>query len=103
MPIPPEPADPARAALSTGFVLVVDDNPDVRDRVCSELAAAGFDTVVAGDLRSARRLLETSEPDAVVLDLMLPDGEGTELLRPDGPPVIMLTGSTQPELVAVAL
>ena len=94
---------PIAPATPAGYVLVVDDAPAVRDEVCSELDAAGFTTRVAGDLREARRLLASTQPDAVVLDLMLPDGEGTELLREDGPPVIMLTGSGHPELVAVAL
>jgi diguanylate cyclase (GGDEF)-like protein len=97
------PSDPPRPAPTSGYILVVDDSPTAREEVCAELTAAGFATRVAGDLRSARALLATTQPDAVVLDLMLPDGEGTELLGAGGPPVIMLTGSGHPELAAVAL
>jgi two-component system cell cycle response regulator len=103
MSIVPMPSDLPRAAPSAGYVLVVDDSASIREQVCSELAAAGFETRTAVDLRSARAMLATTSPDAVVLDLMLPDGEGTELLNKGGPPVIMLTGSGHPELVAVAL
>ena len=85
------------------LVLVVDDSPTIRAQLCEELNAAGFETRTAEDLRSARRLLASTEPDTVILDLMLPDGEGTELLGTGGPPVIMLTSSGHPELVALAL
>ena len=90
-------------AVPPPSVLVVDDSDTLREQLCAELDGAGIATTQAGDLRSARRLLRDGDFDAVVLDLMLPDGEGTELLGAAGPPVIMLTGSGHPELVAAAL
>ncbi len=53
-------------------VLVVDDEPIVRDVVVRYLHREGFDTLEAGDGDTARRLIETSDPELVVLDVMLP-------------------------------
>ena len=76
-------------------VLVVDDEPIVRDVVVRYLKRDGFDTLVAGDGDTARRLIEETPPALVVLDVMLPGTDGLALckwirLRGDLP-VIMLT------------
>jgi two-component system KDP operon response regulator KdpE len=62
-------------------VLVVEDDPNIVDLIRSNLAVRGFDTVVDADGRRALRLLETEEPDIVLLDLMLPEADGFELCR----------------------
>jgi two-component system KDP operon response regulator KdpE len=62
-------------------VLVVEDDPNIVDLIRSNLAVRGFDTVVDADGRHALRLLETEEPDIVLLDLMLPEADGFELCR----------------------
>jgi DNA-binding response OmpR family regulator len=76
-------------------VLVVDDEPIVRDVVVRYLRRDGFTTLEAGDGDSARRLIETGEPELVVLDVMLPGTDGLELCRwirsRSDLPVIMLT------------
>jgi len=76
-------------------VLVVDDEPIVRDVVVRYLRRDGFTTLEAGDGDSARRLIETGEPELVVLDVMLPGTDGLELCRwirsRSALPVIMLT------------
>jgi two-component system response regulator ResD len=76
-------------------VLVVDDEPIVRDVVVRYLENAGFSTMQAGDGLSARALLQTKSPSAVVLDLMMPGMDGLELCRwirsRSDVPVIMLT------------
>jgi two-component system, OmpR family, response regulator ResD len=76
-------------------VLVVDDEPIVRDVVVRYLENAGFSTMQAGDGLSARALLQTKTPSAVVLDLMMPGMDGLELCRwirsRSDVPVIMLT------------
>jgi two-component system, OmpR family, phosphate regulon response regulator PhoB len=76
-------------------VLVVDDEPIVRDVVVRYLRRDGFDTLVAADGDTARRLIEEAPPALVVLDVMLPGTDGLALckwirLRGDLP-VIMLT------------
>jgi two-component system response regulator ResD len=76
-------------------VLVVDDEPIVRDIVVRYLRREGFDTLEAGDGDRARGLLEERTPDLVVLDVMLPGTDGLELCRwirgRSALPVILLT------------
>jgi two-component system response regulator ResD len=76
-------------------VLVVDDEPIVRDVVVRYLRRDGFTTLEAGDGDDARRLIEAGEPSLVVLDVMLPGADGLELCRwirsRSELPVILLT------------
>jgi DNA-binding response OmpR family regulator len=76
-------------------VLVVDDEPIVREVVVRYLEREGYATLEAGDGDGARTLLETDEPDLVVLDVMLPGTDGLDLCRwirsRSELPVIMLT------------
>ena len=81
------------AAMTT--VLVVDDEPIVRDVVVRYLQRDGFETLEAADGDTARKLIETGSPHLVVLDVMLPGIDGLALcrwIRARGElPVIMLT------------
>jgi two-component system KDP operon response regulator KdpE len=61
--------------------LVVEDDPNIVDLIRSNLAVRGFDTVVSIGGMRVLRLLETEEPDIVLLDLMLPETDGFELCR----------------------
>jgi two-component system, OmpR family, KDP operon response regulator KdpE len=70
----PEPATHTRA-------LLVEDDPNIVDLIRSNLAVRGFDTVVSTDGLRALQLLETEEPDIVLLDLALPEADGFELCR----------------------
>jgi DNA-binding response OmpR family regulator len=76
-------------------VLVVDDEPIVREVVVRYLAREGHRTLEAGDGDAARGVIERSDPDLVVLDVMLPGTDGLELCRwirgRSELPVIMLT------------
>jgi DNA-binding response OmpR family regulator len=76
-------------------VLVVDDEPIVREVVVKYLKREGFRTIEAGDGDKARELLERDLPGLVVLDVMLPGANGLELCRWIRSrwdlPVIMLT------------
>jgi DNA-binding response OmpR family regulator len=76
-------------------VLVVDDEPIVREVVVSYLEREGFRTLEAGDGDTARRLLDDDSLSLVVLDVMLPGTDGLELCRwirsRSDLPVIMLT------------
>jgi DNA-binding response OmpR family regulator len=86
---------PAAGDVAAARVLVVDDEPIVRDVVVRYLERAGFETIEAGDGEEARTLLEQSSPDVVVLDVMLPRMDGLELCRwirgRSAIPVILLT------------
>ena len=76
-------------------MLVVDDEPIVRDVVVRYLEHEGFETLVAGDGDSARALIEEREPALVVLDVMLPGTDGLSLCHwireRSSLPVILLT------------
>jgi len=76
-------------------VLVVDDEPIVREVVVRYLRREGFRTLEAGDGDAARAILERETPSLVVLDLMLPGTDGLALCRwirqRSDLPVIMLT------------
>jgi DNA-binding response OmpR family regulator len=76
-------------------VLVVDDEPMVREVLARYLEAEGFGVVTAGDGEEALDRFEESRPDLVLLDLMLPRIDGFEVLDRmrtlDRVPVIMLT------------
>jgi len=81
--------------MSEGFVLVVDDDPIVRDVLSRYLARGGFKVATAEDGETAVAAFETQHPDLVLLDLMLPriDGFGVfdVIRRTNSTPVIMLT------------
>ena len=69
-----EPAIPTR-------VLIVEDDPNIVDLIRANLAVRGFDTLVSFDGSKALALLETEEPDMVLLDLTLPEVDGFDLCR----------------------
>jgi len=62
-------------------VLIVEDDPNIVDLMRANLAVRGFDTLVSLDGIKALSLLETEQPDIVLLDLMLPEADGFELCR----------------------
>lgn len=76
-------------------VLVVDDEPMVREVVTTYLTRDGLDVTEAADGASALRAFEKSRPDLIVLDVMLPEIDGYSLLSEvrsrSNVPVIMLT------------
>jgi two-component system, OmpR family, phosphate regulon response regulator PhoB len=76
-------------------VLVVDDEPTIREIVVRYLQREGYLTIEAADGNRAREILEAETPGLVVLDVMLPGTDGLELCRwirsRSKLPVIMLT------------
>ncbi len=77
-------------------LLVVDDEPSIRELLTASLRFAGFEVVPAADGAEALKLAEQYRPDLVVLDIMLPDLDGftvTRKLRERGRdvPVVFLT------------
>jgi two-component system OmpR family response regulator len=62
-------------------VLVVDDEPSLAELLASVLRYEGWETRTAGSGSSAVRAAREFRPDAVVLDVMLPDFDGLEVLR----------------------
>lgn len=81
---------------SEAKLLVVDDEPNIRELLSTSLRFAGFDVVAAANGRDALVAAETHNPDLAVLDVMLPDMDGftvTRRLRASGRhfPVVFLT------------
>ena len=82
-------------------VLIVEDEPDIRNLVVHHLTRDGFRCRTAGSGAEALARIRAAAPDLVVLDLMLPEMTGLEVcrrLRADpataGVPIIMLTAKT---------
>ena len=85
------------AALASGEVLVVDDDPSTRELVSRSLRRAGFSTAEAHSGEDALLKARVSPPVLVVLDLMMPNLDGFEVLRRLRSenlhmPVVVLTG-----------
>jgi two-component system response regulator ResD len=82
-------------------ILVVDDEPNIREVVGLYLRRDGHDVVSAGDGEQALRVFGEREPDLVVLDLMLPRISGLEVCRrmraERRVPLIMLTARGEEE------
>jgi two-component system chemotaxis response regulator CheY len=65
-----------------GRLLVVDDDPQVREALTEVLVEAGFACATAGDGREAvQRLSEAGTPDVILLDVNMPGMDGMEFLR----------------------
>lgn len=62
-------------------VLIVEDDPNIRDLIRANLLARGYDVVVSVDGTDAERLVEREAPDIVLLDLNLPGTDGFDLCR----------------------
>ncbi|MGH6846620.1 MAG: response regulator [Methylocella sp.] len=62
-------------------VLVVDDEPQIQRVMRHALTACGYDVLEAATGRDALKIIASSAPDAVVLDLGLPDIDGKDVLR----------------------
>lgn len=62
-------------------VLVVDDEPQFRRALQTNLRGAGYEVVTAGTAEEALSSAGLQPPDAVILDLLLPDGRGTDVCR----------------------
>jgi two-component system, OmpR family, response regulator MprA len=77
-------------------ILVVDDEPAVRDALERALKLEGYEVALAADGVQALQVLDEGPPDAVVLDLLMPRVDGIELCKRmrhngDRTPVLMLT------------
>lgn len=67
--------------MNGGRILVVDDEPQIRRALRTALTGHGYEVEVAENGEQALTLLPSWQPDALVLDLVMPDIDGTEVLR----------------------
>jgi DNA-binding response OmpR family regulator len=76
-------------------ILVVEDEPAISEPLAESLDREGFDAEVAGTIDVAREAYRRQAPDLILLDVMLPDGDGRDLAREirreSDVPIIMLT------------
>ena len=76
-------------------ILLVEDEEAISEPLAAALGREGFEMLVAGTAARGLELFETRSPDLVLLDVMLPDGDGRDVLRrirdTSRTPVIMLT------------
>jgi CheY-like chemotaxis protein/PAS domain-containing protein len=97
--VPQAPADEPTAPLAGQCVLVVDDNRDAADSLCELLSAQGARASAVYGGRAAIETLATMHPDAIVLDIGMPDIDGYAVAsrireegRHNGVRIIALTG-----------
>ena len=87
--------------LTEPHLLVVDDDPRLRELLRRYLSDSGFRVTVAADASEARSALTSFAFDLVVLDVMMPGESGLDLtrfLRDEGRvPVLLLTAMAEPE------
>jgi len=79
-------------------ILIVDDEPTLRETLAEALDADGFRVLTAADGREALSRFREHQPDLVVLDLMLPELSGIDVCRiiraESGVPIVMLTAKS---------
>jgi two-component system OmpR family response regulator len=100
----------AAAGRPEARLLVVDDEPNIRELLSASLRYAGFEVTTASDGTAAMTAARASRPDLMVLDVMMPDGDGFEVvrrLRGEGVqcPVLFLTArdSTEDKITGLTL
>jgi two-component system phosphate regulon response regulator OmpR len=91
------------STMTTARLLLIDDDARLTAMLGDYLSGAGFEVTVAGSLAAGREALHASTHDLLVLDLMLPDGDGLDFcreLRADARtrrlPVLMLSARGEP-------
>ncbi|KRE06697.1 two-component system response regulator [Bosea sp. Root381] len=89
-------------------ILIVDDEPAIRRLVRVSLASQGYEIIEAENAKQAMQLVKNERPDAILLDLGLPDIQGHELLakwRADliELPIIILSSRTDEGGIVTAL
>ncbi|HEU5256057.1 MAG TPA: response regulator [Vicinamibacterales bacterium] len=86
---------------SRGEILVVDDDPDLREFLRLTITSMGFEVISAANGQEALDVLEGLNPDLILLDMKMPVMNGWEFCRAiDGrdacPPIVVLTAAPDP-------
>ncbi len=67
--------------MSASYILVVDDEPDIRDLVKEILEDEGYSVATAENAAAAREARRAQRPDLILLDIWMPDTDGITLLK----------------------
>ena len=94
--------------MKTGHILVVDDEPDIRELLAITLGRMDIDCEAAADIAQAEQLLESNSFDLCLTDMKLPDGNGLDLVafvvrRYPHMPVAVITAHGNMETAIIAL
>ena len=89
-------------------ILVIDDEPPIRRLLRTSLSATGFEVQTASSGLEGLAMLEAQKPEAIILDLGLPDVDGLELIHTlratgDKTPIIVLSSRAQEPIKVEAL
>jgi len=91
-------------------VLVIDDDPDIRELIAQVLSDEGYGVVTIGDGQAAIALVEAQQPGLILLDLMMPKMSGWQVMRAlkaseksASVPVILLSASRDLEHICQEL
>jgi len=106
--VPDLPPDVTSEAASRGHILVIDDEPDIRESLEILLSAEGYRVDLAPNATEGLKRLENSTFDLVLLDLMMPDKSGMQVLeeirgRDRETPVFLITAYGSVEVAVNAL
>ena len=93
-----------RSAVAGRKIMVVDDEPAIRDLIVAVLEDEGYAVVAATSGRRALELIESERPDLVIMDIMMPEMDGREAYRrlrelPElaHVPVVMMSAASSPD------
>jgi CheY-like chemotaxis protein len=87
-------------------VLVVDDEPGMRETLVDILEESGYDVTAAADGQDALDVMQTHDVDVVVMDVQMPNRDGVSVLQqlsPPPPAIIMVTAYTVEERLRAAV
>lgn len=62
-------------------ILVVDDDPNIRELISVNLRVKGYSLILASDGKEAMEKIKTEAPDLIILDIMMPEIDGWELCK----------------------
>jgi DNA-binding NtrC family response regulator len=106
--LPDLPPDVVAEEVSRGSILVVDDEPDIRESLETLLSSEGYRVSLAANATEGLKRLEAANYDLVLLDLMMPDKSGLEVLdevrvRDRETPIFLITAYGSVETAVAAL
>src|SRR5690349_9273953 len=94
--------------MATQSVLIVDDDPALAENVSEIIATLGVDVQSAGSMAAALARARAASFDLVLVDVRLPDGDGTELVAPmralgGHTEVVLITGNATVDTAIAAV